>query len=98
MTAFPTKAVRIVMPPAGPQINLPGIGNITLRAGTGGASGTMTLPGNISITAGAGGVTISNGTATVSVNGGTTTVNINLGDYQVTSVSNGTVSISGVSR
>ncbi|MDP3072043.1 MAG: putative Ig domain-containing protein [Opitutaceae bacterium] len=94
--AFPTKVVRLSQPPAGVQLNMPGLGQVSLRTGTGGVSGTMTLPGGVTIDAGANGVSISNGTATVSVNGGTTSVNISLpGGYQVTGVSNGTVTISG---
>ncbi len=95
---FPTVLSRLARPPAGVQINLPGIGDVALRAGTGGVTGTVVLPGNIQITAGNGSATIKapgTGTVTIDSNG---TVNGSAtlpGGYVIGAASNGNVSISG---
>ncbi len=95
--AFPTVLARMGKPASGIQLNLPVIGTVSLRAGAGGLSGTVTLPGGIGITA-------TNGSATISAPGGVSAVvsnggisaNISLpGGYQIGAVTNGNVAISG---
>jgi hypothetical protein len=91
--AFPTTLVRFGQPVGGIQLDLGVLGKLKIDTG-GGLRGTISLPGNITIQASAGGARVSfPGGTSVSTSGGTVTVGQTVGGYVITANSNGNITL-----